>query len=122
MVTIARQILLHDRLRFAITVVSLGFAIVVVVYDLGMFFGTITDSVNVIDRSPAQLWIADKDSTALASPSRVPDMVLRRLPGAALAITGAHIGGMCLRASALGHEPASAGLEAREGVDVPGGP
>jgi hypothetical protein len=37
MVSIAREIMLQDKVRFAITVISLGFAIVMIVYDLGMF-------------------------------------------------------------------------------------
>ena len=76
MVSIAREILLHDKLRFAITVVSLGFAIVMIVYDTAMFFGVTGDSVSLIDRSQAQLWVFKKGNDHLSAPSLVPHSLL----------------------------------------------
>lgn len=84
MVSIAREILLHDKLRFGITVVSLGFAIVMMVYDVGMFFGVTGDSVNLIDRAHAELWVSEEGESHLNAPSLVPDSALgkaRRLDG-----------------------------------------
>ncbi len=84
MVSIAREILLHDKLRFVITVVSLGFAIVMMVYDVGMFFGVTGDSVNLIDRAQAELWLSEEGESHLNAPSLVPDSALgkaRRLDG-----------------------------------------
>ncbi len=46
MVSIAREILLHDKLRFLITAVSLAFAIVLIVWGGGMFFGVIGETFN----------------------------------------------------------------------------
>jgi len=83
-VSIAREILLHDKLRFAITVVSLGFAIVMTVYDVGMFFGVTGDSVNLINRAHAELWLSEEGESHLNTPSLVPDNTLgkaRRLDG-----------------------------------------
>ena len=82
--SIAREILLHDKLRFIITVVSLGFAIVMMVYDVGMFFGVTGDSVNLIDRAQAELWLSEEGESRLAAPSLVPEGALgraRRLEG-----------------------------------------
>ena len=84
MVSIAREILLHDKLRFVITVVSLGFAIVMMVYDVGMFFGVTSDSVNLIDRAHAELWLSEEGESHLNALSLVPDSTLgkaRRLDG-----------------------------------------
>lgn len=84
MVSIAREIMLHDKLRFVITVVSLGFAIVMTVYDMGMFFGVTGDSVNLIERAHAELWVSEEEETHLDAPSLVPDSTLgkaRRLDG-----------------------------------------
>jgi hypothetical protein len=50
MISIAREILVHDKTRLAFTVASLAFAMVMIVYDLGMFFGVTGESVNLIDR------------------------------------------------------------------------
>lgn len=90
MVPIAREILLRDRLRFAVTVVSLGFAIVMIVYDLGMFFGTINESVNLIDRAQADLWVLEKEYDHIFAPSLLPRTALkwaRRLRGVSDACT-----------------------------------
>jgi putative ABC transport system permease protein len=83
-VSIAREILLHDKLRFVITVVSLGVAIVMTVYDAGMFFGVTGDSVNLIERAQAELWVSEEGESHLNAPSLVPDSTLgkaRRLDG-----------------------------------------
>ena len=78
MISIAREILLHDKLRFLITLVSLGFAMVMTVYDVGMFYGVTEDSVTLIDRAQAQLWVSKEDQTRLNAPSLVPVTVLSR--------------------------------------------
>jgi len=53
---------LHDKLRFTITVVSLTFAIVMVMYNMGMFYGVTGDSVTLVDRAhagaQADVWVA----------------------------------------------------------------
>jgi putative ABC transport system permease protein len=76
MISIAREILLHDKVRLAITVASLGFAMVMIVYDLGMFFGVTGESVNLIDRAGADLWLLETGYDDLLSPSWLPGTVL----------------------------------------------
>jgi putative ABC transport system permease protein len=76
MISLAREILLHDKVRLAITVASLGFAMVMIVYDLGMFFGVTGESVNLIDRAGADLWLLETGYDDLLSPSWLPGTVL----------------------------------------------
>jgi putative ABC transport system permease protein len=78
MISIAREILLHDKMRLAFTAASLGFAIVMIIYDLGMFFGVTGESVNLIDRAGADLWLLEAGYDDLLSPSRLPKTVLSR--------------------------------------------
>ena len=78
MISIAREILLHDKVRFIITVVSLGFAIVMIVYDMGMFFSVTGESVSLIDCAQANLWVFEKGSGQINAPSLVPKSVLGR--------------------------------------------
>jgi len=83
-VSIAREVLLHDKLRFVITVVSLGFAMVMIVYNTAMFFGVTEDSANLIDRAQAELWVFKEGDNHLNAPSLVPETMLgraRRLDG-----------------------------------------
>jgi len=77
MISIAREILFHDKLRFTITVASLGFAIVMIVYDIAMFYGVTSDSVALIDRSGADLWGAEEEAR-LNAPSEIPHRVAQR--------------------------------------------
>jgi len=78
MVSIAREILLHDKARFLITVVSLGFAIVMIVYDMMMFFGVTEENLNLVDRAGAQLWLSEDEGRSFNAPSLVPDTLLGR--------------------------------------------
>src|SRR3990172_3120188 len=79
MVSIAREILFHDKLRFFITVVSLGFAIVMTIYDLAMFFGVTGDSVALIDHAQAELWISKREETHLNAASTISHNALGRV-------------------------------------------
>lgn len=78
MVSVAREILLHDKVRFVFTVASLGLATVLTVWGIGVLFGTLGESVNLIDRAQADLWVADKDAAHAADPSLVPSAILRQ--------------------------------------------
>jgi putative ABC transport system permease protein len=88
MISIAREILLHDKVRLGITVVSLAFAIVMIVYNLGMFFGTLYESVSLIDHAHADLWVVEESHRDIYSPSLLPLSAIRwarRAPGVAQA-------------------------------------
>lgn len=77
MVSIARQILLHDRLRFTITVISLGFAMVMILYDIGMFFSVTGDSISVVSHSPSEVWVTQKGEANLLSGSLIAESTLK---------------------------------------------
>jgi putative ABC transport system permease protein len=79
MVSIARQILFHDKVRFAITVVSLGFAMVMIIYDTGMFFGVTGDSVSIAEHTHAEIWVAESGEAHLGSPSLVATSELEKV-------------------------------------------
>lgn len=81
MISIARAILLHDKVRLAFTVTSLGFAMVMIIYDLGMFFGVTGESVNLIDRAEADLWILEAGYDDLLSPSQLTEATLSQARG-----------------------------------------
>lgn len=57
---LARRNLMYDRVRLAVTLTGIVFAVVLIVVELGLFVGfTITTS-NVIDNSGADLWVTSK--------------------------------------------------------------
>jgi putative ABC transport system permease protein len=57
---IARRNLFHDKIRLAVTLTGITFAVVLVVVELGLFLGFATTTSGLIDRAQADLWIASK--------------------------------------------------------------
>jgi putative ABC transport system permease protein len=49
--------LVHDKVRLAVTVTGIVFAVVLIVVQLGLFLGFTTATSSMIDRSNADLWI-----------------------------------------------------------------
>jgi putative ABC transport system permease protein len=49
--------LVHDKVRFAVTVTGIVFAVVLIVVELGLFVGFTTTTSSLIDRSGADLWV-----------------------------------------------------------------
>jgi putative ABC transport system permease protein len=57
MFTLAWRNLVHDKVRFAVTVTGIVFAVVLIVVELGLFLGFTTTTSSLIDRSGADLWV-----------------------------------------------------------------
>ena len=54
---LARRNLFHDKVRFAVTLTGIVFALVLIIIQLGLFLGFTTTTSNNIDHSNADLWI-----------------------------------------------------------------
>jgi putative ABC transport system permease protein len=54
---LARRNLFHDRVRFAVTLTGIVFAVVLIIIQFGLFLGFATTTSNNIDHSNADLWI-----------------------------------------------------------------
>lgn len=57
MALLARRNLFHDRIRFAVTLTGIVFALVLIIVQFGLFLGFTTTTSNNIDHSGADLWI-----------------------------------------------------------------
>lgn len=55
---LARRNLFHDRVRFAVTLTGIVFALVLIIVQFGLFLGFTTTTSNNIDHSKADLWVA----------------------------------------------------------------
>lgn len=53
--------LIHDRIRLAVTVTGIVFAVVLIVVELGLFIGFATTTSNLIDNSGADIWITARN-------------------------------------------------------------
>ncbi len=57
---LARRNLFHDRIRLAVTLTGIVFAIVLIVVQLGLFIGFSTTTSNLIDHSGADIWVGSR--------------------------------------------------------------
>lgn len=57
MALLARRNLFHDRIRFAVTLTGIVFALVLIIVQFGLFLGFTSTTSNNIDHSKADLWI-----------------------------------------------------------------
>lgn len=62
MVSLARRMLLHDRIRFFITVWGVAFAVTLVLVQVGLFWGLLSKSTVTIDNARADLWVTSKNT------------------------------------------------------------
>jgi putative ABC transport system permease protein len=58
MASLALRNLFHDKIRLAVTVIGVQFAVVLIVVELGLFFGFTETTATVIHNSKADLWVA----------------------------------------------------------------
>lgn len=54
---LARRNLFHDKVRFAVTLTGIVFALVLIIVQFGLFLGFTTTTSNNIDHSNADLWV-----------------------------------------------------------------
>jgi len=57
MALLARRNLFHDRIRFAVTLTGIVFALVLIIIQFGLFLGFTSTTSNNIDHSNADLWV-----------------------------------------------------------------
>ena len=62
MVDIASKILFHDRVRFAITVSGVAFAVALVFVQTGLFSGLLQSATVTIDRADADFWVTSHNT------------------------------------------------------------
>jgi len=68
--TLARKLLLHDRLRFAVAIAGVSVSVMLVLVQVGLYYGFMNTASSIIDASKADLWVgkAGNESFEFASP------------------------------------------------------
>jgi len=61
-VDLALKSLLHDKLKFAITVAGVAFAVTLVLVQVGLFLGLLDNASVTIDHIDADLWVTSKNT------------------------------------------------------------
>jgi putative ABC transport system permease protein len=84
MVSLARKNLLHDRLRFVITVAGVAFAVTLVLVQVGLFMGLLDKSTVTIRNAGADLWITSHNTPNVDFARTFPETAVlraRSVPG-----------------------------------------
>jgi putative ABC transport system permease protein len=81
MVSLARRNLLHDRLRFVITVAGVAFAVTLVLVQVGLFMGLLGKATVTIDHATADLWITSRNTPNVDFAHTFPQTAVLRARG-----------------------------------------
>src|SRR5262249_40573009 len=88
MVSLARKNLLHDRLRFVITVSGVAFAVTLVLVQVGLFMGLLAKATVTIRNASADLWVTSHETPNVDFAHTFPEtnvLRVRGVPGVARA-------------------------------------
>jgi len=68
--SLARKLLFHDRLRFAVAIAGVSVSVMLVLVQVGLYFGFMNTASSIIDASHADLWVgkAGNESFEFATP------------------------------------------------------
>ena len=71
---LARKLLLHDRLRFIVAIAGVSVSVMLVLVQVGLYFGFMNTASAIIDASHADIWVGKKgnESFEFASPAAAP--------------------------------------------------
>ena len=87
-VDLARKNLLHDKLRFLITVSGVAFAVTLVFVQMGLFMGLLDNASITIEHIDADLWVTSKNTPNVDFAQTFPETAVQRVrsvPGVARA-------------------------------------
>ena len=67
---LARKLLLHDRLRFTVAIAGVSVSVMLVLVQVGLYFGFMNTASSLIDASAADIWVGKQgnESFEFASP------------------------------------------------------
>ncbi len=88
MVDLATKSLLHDKLRFAITVTGVAFAVALVFVQVGLFLGLLDNASVTIEHIDADLWVTSRNTPNVDFAHTFPETAVQRvrsIPGVARA-------------------------------------
>lgn len=79
MVDLATRSLLHDKLRFFITVSGVAFAVTLVFVQVGLFLGLMDNASLTIDQIDADLWVTSRNTPNVDFAHTFPETYIKRV-------------------------------------------
>jgi putative ABC transport system permease protein len=86
--TLARKLLLHDRLRFAVAIAGVSVSVMLVLVQVGLYFGFMDTASSLIDASRADIWVGKKSNESFEFATPFDERAfykVRSVPGVARA-------------------------------------
>jgi putative ABC transport system permease protein len=86
--TLARKILLHDRIKFTVASAGVSISVLLVLVQIGLYFGFMQNASNLIDHASADVWVAGEASENFDFSAPMDERVYYRVletPGVAAA-------------------------------------
>lgn len=77
----ARQILLHDRFKFAVATAGVSISVLLVLVQIGLYFGFMNNASALIDRADADIWVASESTDAFDFAAPLDEHVAYRVAG-----------------------------------------
>jgi putative ABC transport system permease protein len=85
---LARKILLHDRVKFAVAAAGVSISVLLVLVQIGLYFGFMENASTLIDHSRAELWVTGRGNDSFDFASAFDERLYYRVaetPGVARA-------------------------------------
>ncbi len=79
MVDLSYKMLLHDKVRFFITVAGVAFAVTLIVVQVGLFIGILDNATITIEHIDADLWVTSKNTPNLDFVHQFPESYVDRV-------------------------------------------
>src|SRR5580704_11260746 len=79
MVDLALKTLLHDKVRFLITVAGVAFAVTLILVQTGLFVGILDNATVTIEHLDADLWVTSKNTPNLDFVHQFPESYVNRI-------------------------------------------
>ncbi|MCX5742793.1 MAG: FtsX-like permease family protein [Proteobacteria bacterium] len=83
---LARKLLLHDKLRFVVAIAGVSVSVMLVLVQVGLYFGFMNTASSIIDASTADLWVGKKGNESFEFATPFDDRAFYRVasvPGVA---------------------------------------
>jgi putative ABC transport system permease protein len=82
MVDLALRMLLHDKLKFFITVAGVAFAVTLVLVQVGLFIGLLDNATVTIENTRADIWVTSKETPNIDFAHQFSDSFVERVRSA----------------------------------------
>jgi putative ABC transport system permease protein len=77
--SLARKLLFHDRLRFAVAIAGVSVSVMLVLVQVGLYFGFMDTASSLIDASKADLWVGKRGNESFEFATPMDERVVYKI-------------------------------------------